>query len=56
MTACVMVSQGQCIGAFLTNAVLLFSSADTGLGAFNDRLRDGVLGGGPFSPPDLQVE
>jgi len=26
----------------------------TGLGGFNDRLRDGALGGGPFSPPDLQ--
>lgn len=27
----------------------------TGLGAFNDRLRDGALGGGPFAPPQFQV-
>lgn len=26
----------------------------TGLGAFNDRLRDAALGGSPFSPPTLQ--
>lgn len=28
--------------------------AGTGLGAFNDRLRDGALGGGPFAPPQFQ--
>ncbi|GFR45769.1 hypothetical protein Agub_g7223 [Astrephomene gubernaculifera] len=28
--------------------------AGSGLGAFNDRLRDGALGGGPFAPPQFQ--
>ncbi|GIL87906.1 hypothetical protein Vretimale_6300 [Volvox reticuliferus] len=28
--------------------------AGTRLGAFNDRLRDGALGGGPFAPPQFQ--
>ncbi|GLI65180.1 hypothetical protein VaNZ11_008629 [Volvox africanus] len=28
--------------------------AGTQLGAFNDRLRDGALGGGPFAPPQFQ--
>ena len=27
----------------------------TGLGAFNDRIRDAALGGGPFAPPHHQV-
>jgi hypothetical protein len=27
----------------------------TGLGSFNDRLRDGALGGGPFDPYHYQV-
>ena len=30
-------------------------AADSGLGSFNDRLRDGALGGSPFSPSELQV-
>ncbi|KAG2494697.1 hypothetical protein HYH03_007213 [Edaphochlamys debaryana] len=28
--------------------------AGTRLGAFNDRLRDGAMGGGPFAPPQFQ--
>ncbi|KAG2423818.1 hypothetical protein HXX76_014978 [Chlamydomonas incerta] len=28
--------------------------AGSGLGAFNDRLRDGAMGGGPFAPPQFQ--
>mmetsp|Transcript_15982 Transcript_15982/g.28696 ORF Transcript_15982/g.28696 Transcript_15982/m.28696 type:complete len:432 (-) Transcript_15982:269-1564(-) len=28
--------------------------AGSGIGAFNDRMRDGSLGGSPFAPPDFQ--
>jgi hypothetical protein len=36
-------------------ALLARPPAGTGLGAFNDRLRDGAMGGGPFAPPQFQV-
>ena len=34
---------------------MLFRAAGSGLGSFNDRLRDGAMGGGPFAPPDFQA-